>query len=85
MNLLFFFTQMNYKITPNPKAKEIKINFYKDLANTYLKITNFLGFVFINKKVTQSEMVVNLSNRKNGIFYVQITINDITTMEKVIF
>lgn len=76
---------MNYKITPNPKAKEIKINFYKDLANTHLKITNFLGFVFINKKVTQSEMVVNLSNRKNGIFYVQIIINDITTMEKVIF
>jgi hypothetical protein len=76
---------VNYKITQNNKIKEIKINFYKDLDKTHIKVTNFMGFVFLNENVTTTEVVLNLSNKDNAVYFVQITINNNTTIEKVIF
>lgn len=67
----------NIQIYPNPTKSSITINLRThSLENATIEIINLLGEVLTSKKANQQQVIMNLSNYANGIYFVRFT-NDI--------
>ncbi len=73
----------NLNIYPNPVTNKINIETALDLQNATLKIVNSLGEI-VTKKQLNSDTDFDVSNLKNGVYFLNIVSNNFTVFRKFI-
>ncbi|WP_310556973.1 DM13 domain-containing protein [Flavobacterium sp.] len=68
------FEQYNFKMYPNPAYDNLNIDFKNETQPELIRVYNALGSVVLDKKnfLTSNEKI-NISQLKNGIYFVEIT------------
>ena len=82
-------TPNNFKIHPNPSKGEFNIFLNLNSNNDiYLTITNYVGKVIyyeeIKEQISQYSNVIDLSNKANGIYMLNITTNNQSINQKIV-
>jgi hypothetical protein len=73
----------NLNIYPNPVTNKINIETMLDLQNATLKIVNSLGEIVMKKQLI-SDTGFDVSNLKNGVYFLNIVSNNYTVFRKFI-
>jgi hypothetical protein len=73
----------NLNIYPNPVTNKINIETMLDLQNVTLKIVNSLGEIVMKKQLI-SDTGFDVSNLKNGVYFLNIVSNNYTVFRKFI-
>ena len=73
----------NLNIYPNPVTNKINIETMLDLQNVTLKIVNTLGEIVMKKQLI-SDTGFDVSNLKNGVYFLNIVSNNYTVFRKFI-
>ena len=76
-------------VYPNPSRGEFKISFnLESRQDVYLSITNYLGEVILTEELKEQEgqynKTIDLSNKANGIYMLNITTNNQNINQKII-
>jgi hypothetical protein len=73
----------NLNIYPNPVINKINIETALNLQNATLKIVNSLGEIVVNKQLN-NDTEFDVSNLKNGVYFLSIVSNNHTVFRKFI-
>lgn len=73
----------NLHIYPNPVTNKINIETMLDLQNATLKIVNSLGEIVMKKQLI-SDTEFDVSNLKNGVYFLNIVSNNYTVFRKFV-
>lgn len=73
----------NLHIYPNPVTNKINIETMLDLQNATLKIVNSLGEIVMKKQLI-SDTEFDVSNLKNGVYFLNIVSNNYTGFRKFV-
>jgi len=73
----------NLNIYPNPVTNKINIETMLDLQNATLKIVNSLGEIVMKKQLI-SDTEFDVSNLKNGVYFLNIVSNNFTVFRKFV-
>ena len=80
---------IEFKAYPNPSRGEFNISFIlESKQNIYLSITNFLGEVVFTEELKDKEgqynKIIDLGNKANGIYMLNITTNNQNINQKIV-
>lgn len=76
--------KLNYKIYPNPSSGILNIDFDDAINEAKITIFNALGQIIKNEISTKSGQVFNLSELKNGIYFIEIQQNNSRQINKIV-
>ena len=85
VNINNYIWKDNIKIYPNPAFEQIIINISETLTeDIYLSIYNTLGVKVLNKTLSDSETVLNLSHFSTGLYYFKFQTSNTMTIKKIV-
>jgi len=73
---------VSFSISPNPSTDNIKITAESDFNR--VELINFLGQTLISLPTTRREVNLNVSNLNNGIYFVRVTTNSGSSVQKFV-